>query len=266
MILKTAIAPHLLRCLLLIYTSKLRRRRLESGALLRFLPFTLRVKAAFNGNRCRSRSCIGFADATAGFRMIPSPLSPLSLIFVLAAGATLLALSGCGGSSDDSSHGDPQPTRSVRNLSPEQLFMHCRACHGATGQGITNINPPLDGSPYLEGDDANLARIILHGYRSGEWAGVMTGFAGQYSDDEVANLVNWMRARWAPQVADMTPETVAQVRRAEQQRRRPWSPEELAALRAEEPPSTASDDEDEEPQEEPSEATDNAEKEPGSES
>lgn len=141
----------------------------------------------------------------------------------------LSVMLGCG-NNGDTEQGDPQPTRSVRNLSPEQLFMHCRACHGATGQGIANLNPPLDGSPYLEGDDANLARIILHGYRSGQWSGIMTGFARNYSDDEVATLVNWMRARWAPQAGDMQPETVAQVRHAERQRRRPWSREELAAL------------------------------------
>jgi mono/diheme cytochrome c family protein len=45
-----------------------------------------------------------------------------------------------------------------------QLFRSiCATCHGADGNGIENLAPPLKGSEYIDGSMNRLAAIILHG-------------------------------------------------------------------------------------------------------
>lgn len=134
-----------------------------------------------------------------------------------------LAAIGCGGGPQPV---EPQPTPR-RVLSGEQLYVHCRACHGADGAGVARINPPLLNSPYLAGDDANLVRIIRDGYRSDRgYTGIMSGFNNRFRDEEIVTLVNWLRQRWAPGTPDLS---IATVRRINA-RGRPWSRDELQQL------------------------------------
>ncbi|TVR43085.1 MAG: hypothetical protein EA402_10175 [Planctomycetota bacterium] len=150
----------------------------------------------------------------------------MKLLPPLLALAALPLLLGCGSSSSPT----PQPSTATapaqRHLSPEQLYLQCRACHGADGLGVSGINPPLQGSPYLDHDEL-MVPIILHGYRSGQWNGVMTGFAGRYSDEEMARLLNWMRQRWSPTAADTDAATVRRIRLSLGNRRAQWRPDEL---------------------------------------
>lgn len=146
-------------------------------------------------------------------------------IIILAYCCLGLFLLGCGSKQPSSSSSSQSTTPQRRTLSAEQLYIHCQACHGADGLGIRNMHPPLDGSPYLANDEA-MAKVILHGYRSQAWAGVMTGFESRLSDRDVATLVNWMRYRWAPQAGELSSDTVRRVR-AQGPRRQPWTPDEL---------------------------------------
>lgn len=134
-----------------------------------------------------------------------------------------LLLSGCGSAPSTT---DASPSTGRRALSPDQLYVHCRACHGADGLGINQMHPPLQDSPYLADDEA-VVRIILHGFRSQGWAGIMTGFDSRFSDDELVTLINWMRERWTPAAEPIELDTVRSIR-GQGPRRQQWTPAELS--------------------------------------
>jgi len=105
---------------------------------------------------------------------------------------------------------------------------YCAACHQADGQGIPGTYPFLDGpigrlSSLPEGREF-LAATVLFGLkgemvqRGVTYDGAMPGFAGALSDEEVATLLNWLKAQWKnPELGagapDYTPQEVEKVRK-----------------------------------------------------
>jgi cytochrome c553 len=62
----------------------------------------------------------------------------------------------------------------------------CFACHGQDGKGIAPIYP------VLAGQHPDYLAHALSQYRSGERKNaIMAGFAGQLSDDDIADLAAW---------------------------------------------------------------------------
>ncbi len=104
----------------------------------------------------------------------------------------------------------------------------CQGCHGPDGRGMERVGPPLAGSE-LAGAPAGLpARVILNG-KEGE-VGLMPPLGGTLSDEQIAGVLTYIRREWGGTGNPVDPGTVARIRAASVDRRRPWTRQELLAL------------------------------------
>jgi mono/diheme cytochrome c family protein len=96
----------------------------------------------------------------------------------------------------------------------------CSGCHGAEGEGIPHVSVPMDTNATLRlSSPRNFLRTVLQGLPEQDFPGLermqpMPGFADRLTDRQIADLANWMRARWGGRQPDITPQGVeAMVRR-----------------------------------------------------
>jgi nicotinate dehydrogenase subunit B len=95
-------------------------------------------------------------------------------------------------------------TQSATLLGPAQRMftMACAACHhDGDGPKLLGANIPLALNTNLHSDKPdNVIRVILEGVRkpASQAIGFMPSFAGQLDDDQILSLVQYMRARFAP--------------------------------------------------------------------
>lgn len=93
---------------------------------------------------------------------------------------------------------------------------NCMACHQAEGQGIPSAFPPLAKSDYLMQDKARSISVVLHGLsgklmvNGKEYNGVMPSMA--LNDEQVANIMTFVRNSWGNKGDMVTPEEVKAVR------------------------------------------------------
>ncbi len=95
------------------------------------------------------------------------------------------------------------------------LYMdHCGACHQAGGRGMPGVFPPLAGNPVVIAPDAaNIVKVVLGGVPAQGKYIPMPGFASLLSDQQVADLANYIRTSWGNQaVADVSAAAVAKLR------------------------------------------------------
>ena len=94
----------------------------------------------------------------------------------------------------------------------------CSGCHGANGEGIPHVSVPLSTSASLRLNSArNLIHTVVHGIPAQQFPGLermepMPGFAGLLDDQAIADLANWMRARWGGQELSITASDIAKLR------------------------------------------------------
>jgi mono/diheme cytochrome c family protein len=94
----------------------------------------------------------------------------------------------------------------------------CAGCHGRDGEGKPHVAVPMRGNSTLRQHDAhNLIVTMLDGVAAQDFPGLermqhMPGFAGQFSDVELAQLAGYLRATWGGQAADVTPDAVKALR------------------------------------------------------
>ena len=89
----------------------------------------------------------------------------------------------------------------------------CITCHMEQGEGIENVYPPLAKSDYLMADKKRSIQQVLYGL-TGEikvngvaYDGVMTGFE-VLTDQEVSDVLNYIRNSFGNKGAAVTPEEV----------------------------------------------------------
>jgi mono/diheme cytochrome c family protein len=91
----------------------------------------------------------------------------------------------------------------------------CAACHMPNGSGVPGMQPPLAGSAVIAGDSDRLINVILKGPAAvlpadrPKYQNVMPPFGPVYHDYDVASLINYLRANFAPAAAKVTTEEVA---------------------------------------------------------
>lgn len=96
----------------------------------------------------------------------------------------------------------------------------CVACHQASGQGLPGVFPPLAGSEWVNGKEATLASIVLHGVtdkitvRGVAYNGAMPAFKEQLNDAQLAAVLTHLRSQWGNSAEPVSAETVAKVRAA----------------------------------------------------
>ncbi|ALI01539.1 alcohol dehydrogenase [Pseudomonas sp. FW306-02-F02-AA] len=98
---------------------------------------------------------------------------------------------------------------------------NCAACHRTDGHGYTRVFPALAGNPVLQSDDpVSLINIVLKGAtlpatHTAPSTFTMPAFAWRLSDQEVADVVNFIRTSWGNKGAQIKPADVADVRKDE---------------------------------------------------
>jgi mono/diheme cytochrome c family protein len=100
------------------------------------------------------------------------------------------------------------------------LYAHaCVACHEADGSGAPRIYPPLPGNANLQSvDPTSTLRIILDGAQTlttprAPNPGSMPAYARQLSDQEIADVTNYIRNSWGNAAPLVTPAQVKKARR-----------------------------------------------------
>ena len=99
---------------------------------------------------------------------------------------------------------------------------HCATCHQADGKGLEPAFPPLHESVYVHGDPERLIKITLHGLMGAlevngkKYDGLvpMTPFGGMLKDQEVADVLTYVRNSFGNRASAISPEQVAKVREA----------------------------------------------------
>lgn len=94
----------------------------------------------------------------------------------------------------------------------------CLSCHMEQGEGIESVYPPLAKSDYLMADKKRSINEVLHGLngpikvKGVSYDGVMTGFE-TLSDQEVSDVLNYIRNSFGNKGGAVTPEEVKSARK-----------------------------------------------------
>ena len=105
----------------------------------------------------------------------------------------------------------PDPTR-VRGA---QLYTeNCGGCHQAQGRGVPGVFPPLAGNPVvLAADSGNVIKVVDRGIARRDGYVPMPAFGYQLTEQQVADIVNYVRTSWGNRaVPDATPTLVGRLR------------------------------------------------------
>ena len=99
----------------------------------------------------------------------------------------------------------------------ENLYLGlCAGCHGAQGQGQPHSSVPMStNTTAMFPTPINLIRVIREGVHErdlahGERMQTMPGYADKLSNEEMAELVNYMRQTWGGRPGDVTAAQVAE--------------------------------------------------------
>jgi len=92
---------------------------------------------------------------------------------------------------------------------------NCQSCHQANGEGLPGAFPPLKGSKVVN-DDENLelyVDIIMNGYDARPEYGAMApiGTIMNFSEQEVAAIINHERSSWGNNGKQVTPEEIRKI-------------------------------------------------------
>jgi nitrite reductase (NO-forming) len=94
----------------------------------------------------------------------------------------------------------------------------CSTCHQANGEGIEGVFPPLAKSDYLMADKNRSVGAVLNGLtgkvtvNQKEYNSVMPPMS-QLNDDEIANILTFVRNSWGNSGDQVTTEEVTQLRK-----------------------------------------------------
>jgi mono/diheme cytochrome c family protein/glucose/arabinose dehydrogenase len=106
----------------------------------------------------------------------------------------------------------------------------CVACHQADGRGRDRVAPSLVGAELALASPGVTARIVLNG-KEGP-IGLMPPLGQSLSDEQIAEVLTYIRRQWGNVGAPVEPATVGEARAATTGRTRPWSHDEIAAMAA----------------------------------
>ena len=90
----------------------------------------------------------------------------------------------------------------------------CAACHMTDGRGVPSMQPPLIGSQVVAGNTERLINVLLKGPAAvlppdrAKYSGAMPAF-NVLTDADIAGVINYIRARFAPAAFRVTPEQIA---------------------------------------------------------
>jgi mono/diheme cytochrome c family protein len=125
------------------------------------------------------------------------------------------------------------PAAKARNHGAQIYATTCQLCHQPTGLGAPGQFPPLDGSEWVNGPVDRLIRIPNNGvagplHVKGEaWASAMPNMGAALTDQDLADLLTFIRSSWSNKSGPVKVEDVTRVRKDIGSRADPWSEAEL---------------------------------------
>jgi mono/diheme cytochrome c family protein/glucose/arabinose dehydrogenase len=135
--------------------------------------------------------------------------------------------------------GKPGTAPAVADLTPDQREAFnrgrqvygniCQACHQTDGRGQDRVAPSLVGSALALARPEIPTRILLHGKEGA--IGLMPSIGSVLSDEQIAGVLTYIRRQWGQSGTPVDAATVKSVRDATAGRTKPWTNEELLALR-----------------------------------
>ncbi len=112
----------------------------------------------------------------------------------------------------------PAPTKAGMKIGKDIYAHNCIACHEADGSSSPRVYPPLNGNALLQSaDPSSTLRVILDGAQTvttprAPNTGSMPGYA-KLSDQEIADVTNYIRNSFGNSAPVVTAEQVAKARR-----------------------------------------------------
>ena len=119
----------------------------------------------------------------------------------------------------------------------------CQTCHGADGNGVKSLAPPLNRSQWVNGDKTKLISIVLFGltgpvevnghvYKAPEINGDMPGigYDKKLKNEDVAQLLTFIRKSWRNNGSDVSTAEVSQIRQKLKGRQKAFTVAELQKL------------------------------------
>ncbi|WP_255710098.1 c-type cytochrome [Pontibacter harenae] len=94
---------------------------------------------------------------------------------------------------------------------------NCQSCHMEKGEGLAGTFPPLAKSDYLLKDQKRAIGVVLHGAEgeivvNGETYNMMMPAQSHLSDQEIADVLNYIQNNWGNKAKAVTPAQVKAVR------------------------------------------------------
>ncbi|WP_437614128.1 c-type cytochrome [Erwinia sp. V71] len=96
--------------------------------------------------------------------------------------------------------------------------VNCSACHGLQGEGITGMVPAFAGNNAMQQDPTNMIHAMLRGARAPhteerQTAAGMPAFDWKMDDQQIAEVLNYVRSSWGNKGSEVTPQQVAELRK-----------------------------------------------------
>jgi mono/diheme cytochrome c family protein len=128
------------------------------------------------------------------------------------------------------------PAAKARAHGQQVYVTACQLCHQPNGLGTPGQFPPLDGSEWVVGSINRLIRIPHNGLagpikvKGEQWNAAMPNMGAALSDQEMADLLTFVRSSWSNKAGPVTVDDVKRVRGEVGSRTDPWSEAELLAV------------------------------------
>ncbi len=113
----------------------------------------------------------------------------------------------------------PTPINKVMLERGKTIYLQrCLACHQLDGGGVPHLNAPLDGASAVIGPDkAKIIRIMLKGMSEraeidGEFYSNSMAAQNDLNDQQIADVLTYIRNSWSNKASAVTPAEVKAVR------------------------------------------------------
>jgi mono/diheme cytochrome c family protein len=95
---------------------------------------------------------------------------------------------------------------------------YCLVCHQANGSGVPNLNPPLRGTDWVNGDKKRLIDVLLNGLQNtdieGETYDNVMPAHDFLTDGQIADVLTYIRSNFGNKATPITPDEVKAQRTA----------------------------------------------------
>jgi mono/diheme cytochrome c family protein len=110
---------------------------------------------------------------------------------------------------------EPVASRNALARGRTQYLHECAKCHQSNGRGFAGVVPNLTGNAAVTSvQPENIINAMLGGLRGTGTRGTMPGFANVLSDQDIADVANYVRAAWGNRApTNATPAMVARLHR-----------------------------------------------------